>query len=54
MNNVCRLLQAVTRSFEVTDCYLTQPLMDLRDLVTVVDTTDLPSNEFTAQQNQID
>jgi hypothetical protein len=49
-------LWGATYSFEVTDCYVTKMLGSLGHLflVTIVDTTVLPNNELTAQQNQTD
>jgi hypothetical protein len=56
INNICHLLQAVTYFPEVNDWYLTKTLRGLSHLhlVTIIDTTVLPNNEITAQQNQID
>jgi hypothetical protein len=53
--NICRLLWAVRRFFEVTDRSLTKTLRCLSHLflVTIVDTTVLPANGRIAEQNQI-
>jgi hypothetical protein len=55
IDNICQLLRAVTHSFEVNDRYLTKTLMGFSHLLleTFVDTTVLPNNELTVQQNQI-
>jgi hypothetical protein len=51
-NKICRLLQAVTHSFEVTDHYLTKTLRVLIHLLSViiVGTKVLPNNKRNAKK----
>jgi hypothetical protein len=55
-NNICWLLQAVMKSFELTDHCLTKTLRGLSPLLLmpIVDTRAIPNSELTAEQNQID